>query len=87
MLVRYGAVPSDCLWSYIACLCRTVNIDAFCQRSWQIVRNLLKSATGHNSLLVLCEIMERSAAEGLVNAVRGGIFFAGAVHGPGGVGV
>eukprot|EP01117_Protostelium_nocturnum_P006881 TRINITY_DN2467_c0_g1_i3.p1 TRINITY_DN2467_c0_g1~~TRINITY_DN2467_c0_g1_i3.p1 ORF type:complete len:1554 (-),score=306.75 TRINITY_DN2467_c0_g1_i3:98-4759(-) len=77
IIVRYGHIPSSCLTIIISSLCRTVNVERFCQSSWHILTNVLKSDYGYQGIKSLCSILLDPNNQSTINLLRGAIFFLG----------
>jgi tuberous sclerosis protein 2 len=75
--VRYGSLSSSSVSLFISALCRTVNIESFCEQSWKIMENLLKGHCGHQGIRALCVLLEDSNNFNSVNLLRGAVFFLG----------
>ena len=73
----YGSLPSNSLSTFLATLCRTVNVEFLCQQSWKMVRNLLHTDLGHSGLMTMCEFMKITERNDDYTVVRGAVFFVG----------
>eukprot|EP00795_Rhopilema_esculentum_P009264 gene9264-16954_t len=75
--VRYGGLPSDGLYPLIATLCRTVNIEKFCQASWKLMKTLVGTRLGHSAIYIMCCILEDENNTSDSILLRGAVFFIG----------
>ncbi|XP_066913474.1 tuberin-like [Clytia hemisphaerica] len=75
--VRYGGLPAEGLLPLIETLCRTVNIERFCQSSWKLMRNLIGTKLGHTAVFIMCQILEDNHHILDVILLRGAVFFIG----------
>ncbi|ELR17421.1 Rap/ranGAP protein, putative [Acanthamoeba castellanii str. Neff] len=75
ILVRYSHIPEQSLVEFINALCRTLNIEACCQRSWQLMTNVLKSPCGHQGVIALCATLDNPDNVHVVNLLRGAVFY------------
>ncbi len=73
--VRYSHIPEQSLVEFINALCRTLNIEACCQRSWQLMTNVLKSPCGHQGVIALCATLDNPDNVHVVNLLRGAVFY------------
>ncbi|CAG7833459.1 unnamed protein product [Allacma fusca] len=77
-VISYGSsLPTNSLSTFLATLCRTVNIEFLCQASWKTVRNLLGTHLGHSGLLTMCKFMETADRTEDFAVIRGAVFFVG----------
>ncbi|XP_067006155.2 tuberin isoform X2 [Anabrus simplex] len=74
-VVCYSNLPSDSLPTFISALCRTVNVEAFCQSSWKIMRNLLGTHMGHSALYTMCRILQEPSSLQDIFLLRGAVFY------------
>lgn len=74
-VVRYSNLPSESLLDFVSALCRTVNIEAYCQESWKIMRNLLGTHMGHAALYTMCTILQNKDYQGDSGLMRGAVFY------------
>lgn len=56
-LVCFGCLPTPALPLFITAFCRTLNIERFCSRSWDVMRNLLGTHLGHCALDCLTKLI------------------------------
>ncbi|KAJ4432765.1 hypothetical protein ANN_21404 [Periplaneta americana] len=73
-VVCYSNLPSDSLHIFISALCRTVNVEAYCQSSWKVMRDLLGTHMGHSALYTMCKILQDPGAVQDVYLLRGAVF-------------
>ncbi|XP_070579524.1 tuberin-like [Ptychodera flava] len=76
-VICYSCLPVDSLHHFIEALCRTVNIEKFCQTSWKLMRNLLGTHLGHSAVYAMCCILENSIHRNDSALLRGAVFFVG----------
>ncbi|XP_078611279.1 tuberin-like isoform X3 [Branchiostoma floridae x Branchiostoma japonicum] len=85
-VVCYSCLPSESLYQFITTLCRTINVDKFCQTSWkglnchlhmQLMRNLLGTHLGHSSIYTMCTILQDSHNRSDHQLLRGAVFYVG----------
>uniref|UniRef100_A0AAU7B8N1 Tuberin n=1 Tax=Pyrrhocoris apterus TaxID=37000 RepID=A0AAU7B8N1_PYRAP len=74
-IVCYTSLPSESLLTFIPTLCKTVNIELYCQNSWKIMRNLLGTHLGHSSLKTMCDILKSDKSLSDPGLLRGAIFY------------
>ncbi|XP_026278513.1 tuberin isoform X1 [Frankliniella occidentalis] len=74
-VVRYSNLPSESLQDFVSALCRTVNIEAYCQESWKIMRNLLGTHMGHAALYTMCRILQKKDYQQDTGLMRGAVFY------------
>ncbi|CAG8663464.1 1099_t:CDS:2, partial [Acaulospora colombiana] len=80
IIVRYGYVPANSLESYVQVLCDKVNQkDVISQKSWHIMRNLLRSHCAYGAIKILCSNLESSevVTPETTNILRGSVSFLG----------
>lgn len=75
--VRYGGLTSNGISPLIRTLCWTVNIEKFCQPSWNLMRNLTGTNLGHTAIYFMCQLLEDSKNFSNTTLLRGAIFFTG----------
>lgn len=73
-VVCYSNLPTESLHTFISALCRTVNIEAYCQSSWKVMRNVLGTHMGHSALYTMCRILQDPGASQDVCLLRGAVF-------------
>ncbi|PSN43169.1 hypothetical protein C0J52_09893 [Blattella germanica] len=73
-VVCYSNLPSDSLRTFISALCRTVNVEAYCQSSWKVMRNVLGTHMGHSALFTMCGILQDPGSAQDVFLLRGAVF-------------
>ncbi|KAJ9583770.1 hypothetical protein L9F63_021894, partial [Diploptera punctata] len=73
-VVCYSTLPPESLHTFICALCRTVNIEAYCQSSWKVMRNVLGTHMGHSALYTMCRILQDPGASQDVCLLRGAVF-------------
>ncbi|RVE41759.1 hypothetical protein evm_013588 [Chilo suppressalis] len=49
-VVSYSLLPREALPTFTAALCRTVNLEHYCQASWKLMRSVLGADIGHATL-------------------------------------
>ncbi|XP_066292479.1 tuberin-like isoform X2 [Branchiostoma lanceolatum] len=76
-VVCYSCLPSESLYQFITTLCRTINVDKFCQTSWKLMRNLLGTHLGHSSIYTMCTILQDSHNRSDHQLLRGAVFYVG----------
>lgn len=74
-VICYSILPSSVLSTLINTLCRTINCESFCNKSWKIMRNLLGTNLGHASLLTLCYILNNRILYNDEALLRGAVFY------------
>lgn len=75
--IRYGNISSHSLPLIIDSLARTVNIETFSAKSWEIMSKILMSHYGHQGVRILCAILDDPGNHYAVNLLRGSVFFIG----------
>ncbi|CAG8459050.1 12710_t:CDS:2 [Funneliformis caledonium] len=87
VVVRYGYVPTISLKSYVDVLCDKLNQEgSISQKSWHIMRNLLKSHCAYSTIKILCSNLENSESVTSPQILRGSVLFLGwAIWGPEGI--
>lgn len=73
-VIRYAIFPNESLTYVIYALCRTVNCESYCHKSWQIMRNLLGTELGHAALLIMCNILNEQTLHHDAPLLRGAVF-------------
>ncbi|XP_077299280.1 TSC complex subunit tuberin isoform X2 [Arctopsyche grandis] len=73
-IVCYSIFPHESLKTFISALCRTVNVEEYCQPSWKIMRCVLGTDLGHSALHVMCVALGTGAG-GDCGLVRGAVFY------------
>ncbi|KND02705.1 uncharacterized protein SPPG_01788 [Spizellomyces punctatus DAOM BR117] len=73
-VVRYGSVPMAALRPVIEMLSYTVNLAAYTQESWQVMRNLLKSHRARHAMDHLCRIIDGISSSEQALQLRGAVF-------------
>ncbi|GBP30758.1 Tuberin [Eumeta japonica] len=73
-VVSYSLFPHDMLHTFVCALCRTVNVEHYCQSSWKIMRYVLGSDLGHAALQQLVEVL-CGGATGDAGLTRGAVFY------------
>lgn len=79
-VLSYSLLPRAALPAFVAALCRTVNLDQYCQASWKLMRCVVGADIGHAALQELVLILRRSGEAGDGGAadaglVRGAVFY------------
>lgn len=73
-IVCYSNLPTESLAVFIAAVCRTVNQEEYCQKSWKIMRNLLGTHMGHSALYTMCRVLQEPACRHDPLLLRGAVF-------------
>ncbi|XP_062507428.1 tuberin-like isoform X2 [Corticium candelabrum] len=76
-VLKYSCLPVNALHPVIFTLCHTVNREALCPVSWQLISNLLGTHLGKRGIFVLCSILEeeQNAKDALL--LQGAVYFLG----------
>lgn len=74
-VVCYGNLQPDSLPTFITALCRSVNVESYCQISWKIMRNLLGTHKGHSALYTMCRLLQDPNVQRDVGLLRGAVFY------------
>ncbi|KAF7385574.1 hypothetical protein HZH68_014004 [Vespula germanica] len=74
-IVCYNNLQSDSLQMFIIALCRSVNVETYCQISWKIMRNLLGTHMGHSALYTMCRLLQDTNYQRDVRLLRGAVFY------------
>ncbi|XP_012271509.1 tuberin isoform X2 [Orussus abietinus] len=74
-IVCYSNLQSDSLQTFIIALCRSVNVETYCQISWKIMRNLLGTHMGHSALYTMCRLLQDSNFQRDTGLLRGAVFY------------
>ncbi|KAK2584988.1 hypothetical protein KPH14_008518 [Odynerus spinipes] len=74
-IVCYSNLQSDSLQMFIIALCRSVNVETYCQISWKIMRNLLGTHMGHSALYTMCHLLQDINFQRDVRLLRGAVFY------------
>ncbi|KAG7209739.1 hypothetical protein KM043_011368 [Ampulex compressa] len=74
-IVCYSNLQSDSLQTFIIALCRSVNVETYCQISWKIMRNLLGTHMGHSALYTMCRLLQDLNFQRDVRLLRGAVFY------------
>ncbi|KAL1488930.1 hypothetical protein ABEB36_014716 [Hypothenemus hampei] len=74
-IVAYSNMSPDALPRFIGALCRTVIDQKYCEKSWQIMKNLLGTHMGHSTIYTMCRIMQEPDLRFHVDLLRGAVFF------------
>ncbi|CAH2106854.1 unnamed protein product [Euphydryas editha] len=78
-IVSYSLLPRAALRTFVAALCRTVNIEHYCQNSWKLMRNVVGADMGHAALQEMVELVrsagEADEAEESAGLARGAVFY------------
>ncbi|XP_048507911.1 tuberin isoform X2 [Athalia rosae] len=74
-VVCYGNLQPDSLPTFITALCRSVNVESYCQISWKIMRNLLGTRKGHSALCTMCRLLQDPNVQRDVGLLRGAVFY------------
>ncbi|VVC95466.1 unnamed protein product [Leptidea sinapis] len=73
-VVSYSLLPRTALPTFVAALCRTVNVEHYCQNSWKLMRNVMGADLGHAALQELVEMLRGEGGEG-GGLLRGAVFY------------
>ncbi|KAK0095925.1 hypothetical protein PV326_007052 [Microctonus aethiopoides] len=68
-------LQSDSLQTFITALCRSVNVESYCQISWKIMRKLLGTHMGHSALHTMCRLLQDEMFQRDVRLLRGAVFY------------
>ncbi|XP_011497969.1 PREDICTED: tuberin [Ceratosolen solmsi marchali] len=74
-IVCYSKLQPDSLQTFIIALCRSVNVETYCQISWKIMRNLLGTHMGHSALYKMCYLLQEPNFQKDVRLLRGAVFY------------
>ncbi|KAJ8682291.1 hypothetical protein QAD02_018083 [Eretmocerus hayati] len=74
-IVCYSKLQPDSLSTFIIALCRSVNVETYCQKSWKIMRNLLGTHMGHSALSHMCWLLQEPNFQKDVRLLRGAVFY------------
>ncbi|XP_039291005.1 LOW QUALITY PROTEIN: tuberin [Nilaparvata lugens] len=74
-IVCYSNIPRPSFPSFIATLCRTVNVEAYALTSWKIMRNVMGTYMGHSSIGMLCSILKDDESLLDPGLMRGAVFY------------
>ncbi|XP_050345803.1 tuberin isoform X7 [Nymphalis io] len=78
-VVSYSLLPRAALRTFVAALCRTVNIEHYCQNSWKLMRYVVGADMGHAALQEMAELVrgagEAEDAEEGAGLARGAVFY------------
>ncbi|XP_020281635.1 tuberin [Pseudomyrmex gracilis] len=74
-IMCYSNLQSDSLQTFIIALCRSVNVETYCQTSWKIMRNLLGTHMGHCALNTMCRLLQDSNFQRDACLLRGAVFY------------
>ncbi|RLU20252.1 hypothetical protein DMN91_006859 [Ooceraea biroi] len=74
-IMCYSNLQSDSLQTFIIALCRSVNVETYCQTSWKIMRNLLGTHMGHCALYTMCRLLQDVNFQRDVRLLRGAVFY------------
>lgn len=68
-------LQSDSLQTFITALCRSVNVETYCQISWKIMRKLLGTHMGHSALHTMCRLLQDPNFQRDAYLIRGAVFY------------
>ncbi|XP_008551643.1 tuberin [Microplitis demolitor] len=68
-------LQSDSLQTFITALCRSVNVDIYCEISWKIMKKLLGTDMGHTALYTMCRLLQDPNFQRDVRLLRGAVFY------------
>ncbi|XP_015588565.1 tuberin [Cephus cinctus] len=74
-IVCYSNLQPDSLQTFIIALCRSVNVETYCQISWKIMRKLLGTHMGHSALYTMCRLLQDQSLQRDVRLLRGAVFY------------
>lgn len=75
-VLSYSLLPRAALPLFVAALCRTVNIEHYCQHSWKLMRNVAGADIGYAALQEMVQILRDGGAdEADAGLVRGAVFY------------
>ncbi|KAH9628209.1 hypothetical protein HF086_006840 [Spodoptera exigua] len=72
-VVAYSMVPRAAHRAFVAALCRTVNLEHYCQTSWKLMRSVLGADMGHAALQQLVALLRAGGDE--AGLQRGAVFY------------
>ncbi|XP_039753773.1 tuberin isoform X2 [Pararge aegeria] len=75
-VVSYSLLPRAALPTFVAALCRTVIVEAYCQNSWKLMRCVVGADLGHAALQQMVELLRAAGGddEG-AGLARGAVFY------------
>ncbi|KAH0546382.1 tuberin [Cotesia glomerata] len=68
-------LQSKSLETFITALCRSVNVDIYCEISWKIMKKLLGTDMGHTALYTMCRLLQDPTVQQDVRLLRGAVFY------------
>ena len=75
-IVGYNSnLQSDSLQTFITALCRSVNVETYCQISWKIMSKLLGTHMGHSALYTMCRLLQDPNFQRDAYLLRGAVFY------------
>ncbi|XP_034935459.1 tuberin [Chelonus insularis] len=74
-IVGYHKLQADSLQTFIAALCKSVNVESYCSISWEIMRKLLGTHMGHSALCTMCRFLQDPTFQRDVRLLRGAVFY------------
>ncbi|XP_017841753.2 tuberin [Drosophila busckii] len=74
LVIGYTIFPSEPLQQCIVTLCRTVNNARYCQESFKIMKNLLGTQLGYQSMKMMCNILNDRGLYEDAQLLRGAVF-------------
>ncbi|KAJ8727807.1 hypothetical protein PYW08_016192 [Mythimna loreyi] len=78
-VVSYSLLPRAALRTFVSALCRTVNLEHYCQNSWKLMRNVVGADMGHAALQEMVLLLrgggEGAGDEGAAGLLRGAVFY------------
>ncbi|CAG5031361.1 unnamed protein product [Parnassius apollo] len=70
-VVSYSLLPRTALRTFVAALCRTVNIEQYCQNSWKLMRYVVGADIGHAALQEMVDILRAAGEDAEAEAAAG----------------
>ncbi|XP_037293673.1 tuberin isoform X2 [Manduca sexta] len=79
-VVSYSLLPRAALPTFVAALCRTVNVECHCQASWKLMRCVVGGDIGHAALQEMVSLLvggsgSESEPEAEAGVARGAVFY------------
>ncbi|CAH0719708.1 unnamed protein product, partial [Brenthis ino] len=78
-VVSYSLLPRDALPAFVAALCRTVNVEQYCQNSRKLMRNVMGADMGHCALAEMARLVRAAGGGGAgdeaAGLARGAVFY------------
>ncbi|CAG4992292.1 unnamed protein product [Colias eurytheme] len=82
-VLSYSLLPRAALRTFVAALCRTVNLEHYCQNSWKLMRYVVGADMGHAALQAMVDMVREAGevggagaeGEGDAGLARGAVFY------------